>query len=60
MQTIPSAVVVARGISVELLVMLVLCSQYDEGEMYEQFKVFYDDVLPEFKKAGKVVQFKVS
>ena len=41
------------------LVLLVLSPQYDEGEMYQQFKVFYDDVLPEFKKAGKVVQFKV-
>ncbi len=33
--------------------------QYDEGELYEQFRVFYNDVLPEFKMAGKVVQFKV-
>ena len=33
--------------------------QYDEGELYEQFCMFYDDVLPEFRKAGNVVQFKV-
>ncbi|XP_064394197.1 U2 small nuclear ribonucleoprotein auxiliary factor 35 kDa subunit-related protein 2-like [Halichondria panicea] len=34
--------------------------EYDEGELYEQFIVFYNDVLPEFRMAGKVVQFKVS
>ena len=28
--------------------------------MYEDFKNFYNDVLPEFSKAGKVIQFKVS
>ena len=34
--------------------------QYEEGEMYENFRDFYNDVLPEFSKAGKIVQFKVS
>ena len=33
--------------------------QYDEGDAYEQYSEFYSDVLPEFSKAGKVVQFKV-
>ena len=33
--------------------------QYDEGDLYDHFRRFYDDVLPEFMKAGKVVQFKV-
>ena len=27
--------------------------------MYEHFRGFYDDVFPEFAKAGSVVQFKV-
>ena len=27
--------------------------------MYEHFRDFFEDVLPEFSKAGKVVQFKV-
>ena len=34
--------------------------QYDEGDIYEHFVQFYEDVLPEFSKAGKVVQFKVT
>ncbi|XP_042906344.1 U2 small nuclear ribonucleoprotein auxiliary factor 35 kDa subunit-related protein 2-like [Parasteatoda tepidariorum] len=33
--------------------------EYDDKETYEDFKNFYVDVLPEFKKYGKVVQFKV-
>ena len=33
--------------------------QYDEKEAYENFKQFYEDTLPEFRKAGTVVQFKV-
>ena len=33
--------------------------QYDDGERYQHFKQFFDDTLPEFTKAGKVVQFKV-
>ncbi|KAM6151460.1 U2 small nuclear ribonucleoprotein auxiliary factor 35 kDa subunit-related protein 2 [Rhynchocyon petersi] len=34
--------------------------EYSEEETYQQFLDFYDDVLPEFKGVGKVVQFKVS
>ncbi|TSM94702.1 U2 small nuclear ribonucleoprotein auxiliary factor 35 kDa subunit-related protein 2 [Bagarius yarrelli] len=34
--------------------------EYSEDEMRQQFMDFYDDVLPEFRNAGKVVQFKVS
>lgn len=34
--------------------------EYCEDEMRQQFMDFYDDVLPEFRNAGKVVQFKVS
>ncbi|XP_012861946.2 U2 small nuclear ribonucleoprotein auxiliary factor 35 kDa subunit-related protein 2 [Echinops telfairi] len=34
--------------------------EYSEEETYQQFLEFYDDVLPEFKNVGKVVQFKVS
>ena len=33
--------------------------QFEEGELYERFKAFYDDVLPEFSRIGTVVQFKV-
>ena len=33
--------------------------QYEEGDMYEHFRSFYEDVFPEFTTAGKVVQFKV-
>ncbi|XP_073255294.1 uncharacterized protein [Porites lutea] len=33
--------------------------EYDDKEAYENFKQFYEDTLPEFKKAGTVVQFKV-
>lgn len=34
--------------------------EHDEREIYEHFSNFFSDVLPEFSKAGKVVQFKVS
>ncbi|XP_006892485.1 PREDICTED: U2 small nuclear ribonucleoprotein auxiliary factor 35 kDa subunit-related protein 2 [Elephantulus edwardii] len=34
--------------------------EYSEEETYQQFLEFYDDVLPEFKNVGRVVQFKVS
>ncbi|XP_072516748.1 U2 small nuclear ribonucleoprotein auxiliary factor 35 kDa subunit-related protein 2 isoform X2 [Salminus brasiliensis] len=34
--------------------------EYSEEEIYQQFLDFYEDVLPEFRNAGKVVQFKVS
>lgn len=33
--------------------------EYSEEDMRQQFLDFYDDVLPEFRNAGKVVQFKV-
>ena len=33
--------------------------EYSEEEIYQQFLDFYDDVLPEFKNMGKVIQFKV-
>ena len=33
--------------------------QYEEGDMYEQFRSFYDDVFPEFAEAGEILQFKV-
>ena len=33
--------------------------QYEEGDMYEHFRSFYDDVFPEFTTAGKIAQFKV-
>lgn len=35
-------------------------TQHDEKEIYEHFSNFYNDVFPEFLKAGKVVQFKVA
>ena len=31
--------------------------EYSEEETYQQFLDFYDDVLPEFKNVGKVIQF---
>lgn len=33
--------------------------EYDERDTFESFKQFYQDTLPEFRKAGTVVQFKV-
>ena len=33
--------------------------QYEEGELYDNFRDFYNDVWPEFSKAGRIVQFKV-
>ncbi|XP_038050060.1 U2 small nuclear ribonucleoprotein auxiliary factor 35 kDa subunit-related protein 1-like [Patiria miniata] len=33
--------------------------EYDEGDAYERFLEFYNDVLPELKEFGTVVQFKV-
>ncbi|XP_050820144.1 U2 small nuclear ribonucleoprotein auxiliary factor 35 kDa subunit-related protein 2 isoform X2 [Gopherus flavomarginatus] len=32
--------------------------EYSEEETYQQFLDFYEDVLPEFKNVGKVIQFK--
>lgn len=34
--------------------------EYSEEETYQQFLDFYEDVLPEFRNVGKVIQFKVS
>ncbi|XP_026862709.2 U2 small nuclear ribonucleoprotein auxiliary factor 35 kDa subunit-related protein 2 [Electrophorus electricus] len=34
--------------------------EYSEEELHQQFLDFYEDVLPEFRNAGKVIQFKVS
>ncbi|XP_037064710.1 U2 small nuclear ribonucleoprotein auxiliary factor 35 kDa subunit-related protein 2-like [Peromyscus leucopus] len=34
--------------------------EYSDEETYQQFLDFYHDALPEFKKVGRVVQFKVS
>ena len=36
-----------------------LVLEYEDTETYQHFKDFYRDVLPEFKRAGRVVQFKV-
>ncbi len=33
--------------------------EFEESETYQHFREFYDDTLPEFKEAGKVIQFKV-
>ncbi|GBP11866.1 hypothetical protein EVAR_74504_1 [Eumeta japonica] len=33
--------------------------EYDDSETYKEFKEFFYDVLPEFKKFGQVIQFKV-
>ena len=42
-----------------MVVLATFSTQYDEGDLYEHFVQFYKDVLPEFSKAGKIVQFKV-
>lgn len=34
--------------------------EYCEEETQQQFLDFYEDALPEFKNAGRVVQFKVT
>lgn len=36
------------------------CLEHSEEEVQQQFVDFYEDVLPEFRTAGKVVQFKVN
>lgn len=33
--------------------------EYDENETYKEFEEFFCDVLTEFEKFGKIVQFKV-
>ncbi|XP_071084346.1 U2 small nuclear ribonucleoprotein auxiliary factor 35 kDa subunit-related protein 2-like [Haliotis cracherodii] len=37
-----------------------LALEYDDSELYENFMEFYNDVLPEFRSMGRVIQFKVS
>ncbi|KAA0707852.1 Zinc finger, RNA-binding motif and serine/arginine rich protein 2 [Triplophysa tibetana] len=34
--------------------------EYSEEEFHQQFLEFFEDALPEFRNAGRVVQFKVS
>jgi hypothetical protein len=34
--------------------------EYEYSETYKDFKEFFHDVLPEFEKHGKILQFKVS
>ncbi|XP_073473037.1 U2 small nuclear ribonucleoprotein auxiliary factor 35 kDa subunit-related protein 2 [Aquarana catesbeiana] len=34
--------------------------EYGDEEIYQQFLEFYDDVVPEFKSVGQLIQFKVS
>ncbi len=36
-----------------------LSLEYDDSELYKSFVEFYNDVVPEFKSVGRVVQFKV-
>uniref|UniRef100_A0A2C9JJH9 Uncharacterized protein n=1 Tax=Biomphalaria glabrata TaxID=6526 RepID=A0A2C9JJH9_BIOGL len=33
--------------------------EYDENELYNSFKDFYEDIVPEFKSVGTIVQLKV-
>ncbi|XP_045128017.1 U2 small nuclear ribonucleoprotein auxiliary factor 35 kDa subunit-related protein 1-like isoform X6 [Portunus trituberculatus] len=33
--------------------------EYSESEIYQHFRDFFEDVLPEFQRCGKVLQFKV-
>ena len=33
--------------------------EYEDSDTYRHFEEFYEDVLPEFKQAGDVIQFKV-
>lgn len=34
--------------------------EYEDNDTYIDFKDFFFDVLPEFEKFGRIVQFKVS
>ena len=36
-----------------------LTLEYEDGDKYEEFVQFYEDVLPEFKAVGRVTQFVV-
>lgn len=33
--------------------------EYEDSDTYQHFKEFYEDTLPEFRKYGRVVQYKV-
>ena len=33
--------------------------EYDDGELYQNFQDFYNDIVPEFRTYGKVIQVKV-
>ncbi|KAH9509438.1 putative U2 small nuclear ribonucleoprotein auxiliary factor 35 kDa subunit- protein 1 [Bulinus truncatus] len=33
--------------------------EYDDNELYQSFREFYEDVVPEFKTVGTIVQLKV-
>lgn len=37
-----------------------LMLEYEDDDTYKEFKEFFYDVLPEFEKFGRIVQFKVS
>lgn len=37
-----------------------LMLEYEDNETYKEFKDFFLDVLPEFEKFGRVIQFVVS
>ncbi|XP_060070643.1 U2 small nuclear ribonucleoprotein auxiliary factor 35 kDa subunit-related protein 2-like [Ylistrum balloti] len=36
-----------------------LILEYDDSELYQNFREFYEDIVPEFKAIGQVVQVKV-
>ena len=36
-----------------------LALEYEEGETYNAYKEFYEDVYPEFRACGRIVMFKV-
>lgn len=36
-----------------------LTLEYEEGDIYEEFKLFYEDVFPEFETIGHVTRFVV-
>ena len=42
-----------------LLVIIDITLEFEDSELYQHFEAFYNDVLPEFKAAGRVVQLKV-
>lgn len=33
--------------------------EYEDNDLYNSFREFYVDTLPEFKSVGKVINFKV-